>query len=282
MTLPFRSLLYFFCAVFLSISPLCVIDAAAVSPIRLLTPQALATLTPVPIIIDARPLSEWQRGHIPQSVPLYWDDFPAVEVKGFTLEIIANRLGRIGISEQATVVVYGDAGSSLGGEGWVCWLLKALGHKGQIFLLEGGVQAWSKNHLPLATQPPTQVASPVDYHPSLTPAAGMATEELVAAQGRVQIIDTRSFFERMFFAIPGSVHINWTNFYQGQDRIPISKSQLVRLLKQHRIDPQKTVVYYCTGGIRSAYAWTVHELSGLPPAINYAGGTAAWQDFSAI
>jgi thiosulfate/3-mercaptopyruvate sulfurtransferase len=43
------------------------------------------------------------------------------------------------------------------------------------------------------------------------------------------------------------------------------------------VNTAKPVVYYCAGGIRSAYTWLVHELAGLPDARNYEGGMAAWQ-----
>jgi thiosulfate/3-mercaptopyruvate sulfurtransferase len=46
--------------------------------------------------------------------------------------------------------------------------------------------------------------------------------------------------------------------------------------KDHGVDAEKPLVYYCTGGVRSAYAWMVHQLCGLPPARNYGGGMEDW------
>ncbi len=92
-----------------------------------------------------------------------------------------------------------------------------------------------------------------------------------------KIIDARPVSEWEKGHIPEAVRINWTNFFTGNDRSPISKEQLVELLRKHDIDPEKPVVYYCSGGVRSAYAWTVHELAGLKRAKNYEGGMETWQ-----
>jgi thiosulfate/3-mercaptopyruvate sulfurtransferase len=39
----------------------------------------------------------------------------------------------------------------------------------------------------------------------------------------------------------------------------------------------RPVVYYCKGGIRSAYAWMVHVLAGFPGACNFEGGMEEWK-----
>jgi len=67
------------------------------------------------------------------------------------------------------------------------------------------------------------------------------------------------------------------NFYEGEVRRPLSPEKLKQLLASKGIDTSKPVVYYCTGGVRSAYAWLVHQLSGLQPAMNYEEGMVAWE-----
>lgn len=39
----------------------------------------------------------------------------------------------------------------------------------------------------------------------------------------------------------------------------------------------RELVFYCTGGVRSAYAWLIHQLCGSLPASNFEGGTEAWK-----
>lgn len=56
----------------------------------------------------------------------------------------------------------------------------------------------------------------------------------------------------------------------------MSPEELKNLLAEHGIKFDKPVVYYCTGGIRSGFTWLVHSLSGQGTAINFEGGTEAW------
>lgn len=72
-------------------------------------------------------------------------------------------------------------------------------------------------------------------------------------------------------------HIPWEDFYTGRDRRPLPPAELKKLFAKHGVDTAKPVVYYCLGGVRSAYAWTVHHLAGLPEARNYKGGWEAWE-----
>jgi len=47
-------------------------------------------------------------------------------------------------------------------------------------------------------------------------------------------------------------------------------------MTKHQIRRDKPVIYFCTGGIRSAWAWFVHQQSGYSAARNFEGGMALW------
>jgi len=70
--------------------------------------------------------------------------------------------------------------------------------------------------------------------------------------------------------------LNFPRHNGASERIQLFRERPQKLLADHGIDQHKPVVYYCTGGIRSGYAWMVHKLSGLGPAINFEGSTEAW------
>ena len=90
-------------------------------------------------------------------------------------------------------------------------------------------------------------------------------------------MDVRSTFEWLKGRIPGAIHIPWEDFYTGKDRHPLSPAELRKLLAKKGVDTGKPVVFYCLGGVRSAYAWTVYQLAGLPDGRNYKGSWAAWE-----
>ncbi len=243
-------------------------------------------------VLDARPKSEWREGHIPGSNSFSWEEFTGTDEGGVKRRIrspgeLAEALGKMGIDENAAVVVYGDADESWGAEGWACWVLAWLGHKGPIRVLDGGIQSWSAHGLPLAgaaagdardasPAPATDSAVAGDYRYVLRPELDIRASELEEKAGALVLIDTRSNMEWWAGRIPGAVHIPWTDFFTGKERRPIEADALRKLLADHGVDTTKPVVYYCAVGVRSAYAWMVHQLSGLPPARNYEGGMEDW------
>ncbi len=234
------------------------------------------------VVLDGRPRSEWEAGHIPGAHSFCWENYTrtdpsGVEYRVFPPKELALALGAFGIDENTPVVVYGDADKSWGGEGWDAWVLSWLGHKGPIRLLNGGIQAWRTQEFPLAKGPEKRAVAKASYKVSLKPELDISTEDLEQGKGSPVIVDVRSTFERLKGKIPGSIHISWEDFYRGGDRRPLAPADVKKLLVSHGVDTSRPVVYYCYGGIRSGYAWLVHQLGGLPTARNYEGGMAAWQ-----
>ncbi|GFO61337.1 hypothetical protein GMST_36620 [Geomonas silvestris] len=232
-------------------------------------------------VLDARPKAEWEAGHIPGAIPFYWESYTRTDAKGvkyssFPPQELAQALSGLGIDEKTPLVIYGDADKSWGSEGYDAWLFSWLGHKGPIRLLNGGIQAWNGSSFPLVKGSERQQARKVHYQADPKPQYLVSTEEVQRKNG-LQLVDVRSTFEWFKGRIPGSVHIPWEDFHTGKDRHPLPPAELKKLLVKHGVDPNKPVAYYCLGGVRSAYAWTVHQLSGLPEARNYKGSWAAWE-----
>lgn len=252
------------------------------------------------IILDARPLENWKKQHIPGAVSMCWENYTRVDesripYRVFPVQQMSDRLGRLGISEHSAILVYGDADESWGGEGWVCWLLSWLGHKGEIAVLDGGIQAWEQQSYPLAPADSEKGArqdgrqarlKPVDYVAHPDESMRVSARLIHDYPDKYRLVDTRSTLEWFKGHIPGAVHISWKKFFNGPQRTPISDMDLKKLLEKKGVlpaagpgggDDHPAVVYYCTGGIRSGYAWMVHHLSGLPAALNFEGGTAEWE-----
>ncbi len=232
------------------------------------------------IIIDARPKGAWLSGHIPGAHSFSWEDYTRTDEKGIPYRImppkyIAGSLGKMGINSQTPIAIYGDADSSWGGEGWACWVLTWMGHQGPIRLLDGGIQAWTEKNFSLAvgiTLPSKQAVYEVGQNDSvLISGTGIHTNP-----DKYQLIDTRSTWEWIKGHLPKASHISWEKFYKGKNKSPLNPAETRALLEENDIDTQKPAVYYCTGGIRSAYAWMVHTLAGLPAAVNFEGGTEEW------
>lgn len=233
------------------------------------------------MVIDARPRKVWQEGHLPGALSFSWETYTRIDTQGVryrTLppEELAAVLGSLGISHKDPLLVYGDADSSWGGEGWAVWVLAWIGHKGPVYFLDGGIQAWKERGHGLTRSLPVS-RKPVTYQVRVDGSLICSADELAARGKDVALVDTRGYLtEWLPGHLPGAVHIPWEKFYQGKNRTALAPAKLKALLKENGVDVRKPVVYYCTGGIRSGYAWLVHALSGLPAAVNFEGGTEEW------
>lgn len=236
------------------------------------------------VVLDARPKEEWEAGHIPGALSFSWEKYIQTEdddkpYRMASAKDLAEELGRMGINEHTPVTVYGDADKSWGGEGWTCWALSWLGHQGPLRLLSGGIETWAEQGRPITLKPVNTRRAPSRYHVNLRPELNVEAAQLVEKSRPLAVIDTRSTLEWLSGHLPSAIHIPWTEF-TDKDRRPLTAEALRQLLQDHDVDPEKPVVYYCTGGVRSAYAWLVHLVSGLPTAKNYGGGMTDWKEFS--
>ena len=253
------------------------IDLGLIEPGELSQPRSAWT------VLDARPKKEWQAGHIPGAVSFSWEDYTRTDEKDIPYRTLpppqlAEALGKMGIDANTSLVVYGDAETSWGGEGWACWVLAWIGHQGRVRLLNGGIQAWTGQGFSINTGEENIHKATTVYHVQVQPSVNITAEKIRNATSSYQLVDTRSTLEWIKGRIPGAVHINWEDFFTGKNRHPIGRSELRSLLTKSDINPDATVVYYCTGGIRSGYAWLVHSLAGLSPPVNFEGGMEEWKN----
>lgn len=255
---------------------------ASAPDLALMEPTELNQPTQVWAVLDARPKSAWQAGHIPGAHSFSWDDYTRTDDKGVPYRLwptqdLVVALGRMGIDENTPVAVYGDADKSWGGEGWACWVLAWLGHRGPIRLLAGGIQAWQGQGYPVSTELEREAVSPSSYRVELRPELDIQASELEEEGSSMVLVDTRSTMEWLTGHLPKAIHIPWTDFFSGKDRRPLDPDALRKLFQDHGVDISKPIVYYCAGGVRSGYTWAVHVTCGLPQARNYEGGMEDWK-----
>ena len=232
------------------------------------------------IILDCRPAKLYNKNHLSTALLFSWEDFTETDRDGVKYRILppdelAEKLGKLGISEKSKIVLYGDADKSWGGEGWGAWLFTRLGHQGPVRLLDGGISAWKQAELPMEKGGQREIKKTA-YSVDLKSGANITVQELLDHGDQYTIIDVRSSLEWLRGHVPDAIHISWKKFYQGPYRRPLSSKQLKKMFANHGANLDKPVIYYCTGGIRSGYAWLVHELSGLGMAKNFEGGIEAW------
>lgn len=88
------------------------------------------------------------------------------------------------------MVVYGDADTSWGGEGWIAWIFAWLGHEGPVYCLDGGFSLWQLKGHPVATSENTGF-SQKNYTINLQPNQNITAADIGKAGDTITLVDTR-------------------------------------------------------------------------------------------
>jgi thiosulfate/3-mercaptopyruvate sulfurtransferase len=218
----------------------------------------------------------YDTGHIPGAVGWNWQtelqDPLCRDVA--SPEAFAGLLGRSGVANDTTVVLYGDNNNWFAA--YAAWLLRYYGHKG-LKLVDGGRKRWLAEGRPLETGRPAyreQVQSVVQR-----------------SAGKVSLVDVRSpaEFSGEILAppgmaeaaqraghIPGAVNVPWATAV-NEDGTFQSPEALRALYEAQGVSAEKPVITYCRIGERSAHTWFVlTEILGFPNVRNYDGSWTEW------
>lgn len=247
-------------------------------------------------VIDARPAAAFKRGHLPGARNIEWQAFVSGKKTGDVSgdDAALQRLLRSnGVSNKRPVILYGawNAPGSWGEEGRLLWTLLYLGHK-NVYILDGGWPAWSAANEPetgaAAAIPAGDFAIKRDARYRATTAALSASIAADAAK-RPALLDTREraeyegkvkYGESRGGHLPGATHLWWADLIGADGAIP-GKSALTKRLKAQGITKDRAVVAYCTGGVRSGFAFAVLYALGYD-AQNYDASMWDWTAQSAL
>ena len=237
-------------------------------------------------LIDTRPAEQFAGGHIPGAA--HFDlfgisliDTSPAPLKAF-LFMIHHLLEMRGVSQEKEVVFYEENSGMRAARG--LWFLEYLGHQ-NVHLLDGGFQAWKKAGCPITTAalPPKAAQFKTAERRELLATADDVLHSL--SNQRVCILDTRSDDEYMGRniraarggAIPGAVHLEWTNNL-GADGKYKPEAELREMYRKLGVTPDKEIIPYCQGGYRSAHSYLALRLIGFPKIRNYLGSWKEWGD----
>ena len=208
-------------------------------------------------------------------------------------EIIVE-LTKKGVCPNRSVVVYGDH-NSWGAEGRLFWILKKLGFS-KIALLDGGYDRWqhisgatgalfADHKEPCKTSDMQRLSVDKLQQTNLKAADRRARYQA----GNLIFLDvrTRAEYEGAILYrelrgghLPGALHLNWEDLWNDDYTLKSPTKLLTRLTEIGLPLPEqaedKLIVPYCTGGIRSGFAWFVLHLLGYPEVENYDNGFWEW------
>lgn len=239
-------------------------------------------------VLDTRGKLSWVAGHVPRSAPIKWQDFssPKAPHKGKLLADnakLTQKLQELGVSKARPVLVVGKPPKNWGEDGRIVWMLRTLGHQ-DVALVEGGYRALKQAGVKMNRK--RAKARSGDFVVQRIGRYGIDRDELrkkLQARDYV-LVDTRE--EREFEGgtpygesrgghLPGAKHLYYTDLMDSKGRL-LPKAKIRKKLKTLGITPDKKVVAYCTGGVRSAWLVAVLAELGYPNAVNYAGSMWEW------
>ena len=234
----------------------------------------------------------YEGGHIVGAVKLHWrDDLQdPVERDLVDREAFERLMGRLGISNASTVVLYGDKNNWFAA--FAYWYLKVYGHE-DVRVLDGGRQKWLDERRELTTDVPSPERAEYrasERNEALRAYRGAVLEGIGASEKA--LVDVRSpqeyagdlvappGYEREGAQraghIPTAASIPWSRAVRDDGTFR-PREELLELYESEGITGGKQVTAYCRIGERSAHTWFVlRELLGYEHVDNYDGSWTEW------
>lgn len=194
---------------------------------------------------------------------------------------LAQRLGKLGLTGKETMVVYESRFGMRAAR--IAWMLEYAGAS-HVFLLEGGFRDWQKHRFPVETRIPKRDEETFRIKP--VPSV-LATADEVRSGHSARVLDVRSEGEFRGTEgrdcdvrrgrIPRADWFEWTEFIKDGQKFR-SRSEIDRLLRERRLDRNRSVFTYCHRGARAAAAFYALRSLGFRDVRNYIG---SWHEWSA-
>ena len=232
-------------------------------------------------------------GHIPNAVHIDWvaDLNDAIRRDYLNEEQFATLMGRAGISNDTTVVFYGDKNNWWAT--YAFWVFKLFGHQ-DCRIMNGGRQKWiaegreltrDKPNFPATTYRP---AARTDY--KIRAFRDQVLAHVNAGQPLVDVRSPQEFRGELLHMpgspqegalrgghIKGAVSVPWSRAV-AEDGTFKTADELRGIYEEEQgLSSEKNVIAYCRIGERSSHTWFVLTyLLGYPNVRNYDGSWTEW------
>jgi thiosulfate/3-mercaptopyruvate sulfurtransferase len=230
-------------------------------------------------VVALMPADEFAKAHIQGAAQIDWPDLQVTDTSDPSIARwqgeVEQKLTALGIAPDDTVVIY-DNGTLYAARLW--WVLNQLGHK-DAHILNGGLGAWT------AAGGETE-SGPSTVEPAAEPYKGRPNPGVIASLNEVKtaldepdfvLVDARTPEEYRDGHIPGAINIDFPeNALPNDPKYWKSAADLRKLYEDAGVTPDKTVIPYCTTGVRSAVTFFTLTLLGYPHVSLYTGSWEEW------
>jgi thiosulfate/3-mercaptopyruvate sulfurtransferase len=221
---------------------------------------------------------DYDGGHIEGATQIDWPDLNISDTSSDAAlqswqQQVEQKLGALGLSASDHVVAYDD-GTLFAARLW--WVLEYLGQR-QKPLINGGLAAWKNAGGATSTaaaHPPAAT-----YTGTANPAVLARLDEVSGSlnQPNVVFLDARSPEEYAAGHIPGAANIQYTE-NAGSEPAPLWKPQdaLRQMYTAAGVTTDKTIIPYCSTGVRSAVTFFTLRLIGYDKVKLFTGSWVEW------
>ena len=238
----------------------------------------------------------YDQGHIPGAVGLNWstqlNDQLTRDI--LTREQMESLMGESGISNDSTVVLYGDNNNWFAT--YAFWQMRMYGH-GDLKIMDGGRQKWIDEGREVTTDAPSVQAT--SYTASNPDTSIRATRDYVlgvaSTDNNTGLVDVRApeEFDGTLLApahlpqegsqrgghIPGAANVPWASAV-AEDGTFKSVEELRGIYEGQGITGEGETIAYCRIGERSSHTWFVlSQILGHSKVRNYDG---SWTEYGSI
>ena len=190
---------------------------------------------------------------------------------------------KMGVNQNSIIVAYDD--NRLAGAARLWWLLQHFGHP-HIRILDGGLQAWRAQGLPVSQQTQT----PKQGHFQANPRTGQTIDyswlSAHLKDRNLQLIDSREApryqgleepIDPVAGHIPGALNYPWQGVTNEQGKALSAGKQQDRWAG---LDSEKETVVYCGSGVTACVNLLSLKLAGIEGAKLYPGSWSDWCSYA--
>jgi len=196
-------------------------------------------------------------------------------------EKLAEKLGRLGISDNTQVIAYDAHGGMFAARLW--WLMRWLGHEA-VAVMDGGITQWIAEGRPLTAEVPQPASAVFERRPGALPVNATFVLTHVDKKG-MQLIDARSpdrfagqneTLDPVGGHIPGALNrffklnLDPQGCFKPAD---VLRGEFNQLLADRKPDE---IVHQCGSGVTACHNLLAMEHAGLKGSRLYPGSWSEW------
>ncbi|MFA5970733.1 MAG: sulfurtransferase [Lentimicrobiaceae bacterium] len=236
------------------------------------------------VVIDVQAPDVYAKQHIQGAINIpHKSLYKTGPKEGQFLELaeLAAIFGKKGVSNTSKIVLYDDGSQKYNSRVW--WVLKYLGAT-DVYLLHKDMTEMESARIPMTNTSLTLKAT------TFTPAINadmnidMATLKSLLDNPTLILLDAREKDEyegmdkdkRSKGHLPGAIFMNYKEVLTPTGAYK-SKDEILALVPQFGISPEKEIIVYCQTGIKASVIYfALKEIAGFPNVKLYAGAYAEW------